>query len=109
VVSVRGKRGPGPLVISAPGAEPPEAPRCGGCGGWPAWVCREAHPERSIGITGLRFPVEQQVFHVYATWNDWAFDHSGWSPESLLFMVNEDFEGRPLERVTAEGGGDALA
>ena len=24
-------RGPGALVISAPGAEPPEAPRCGGC------------------------------------------------------------------------------
>lgn len=65
-----------------------------------AWVCREAHPEKSIGITGLRFAVEQQVFHVYATWNDWAFDHSGWSPESQLFMVNEDFEGRPLERVT---------
>ena len=28
---VRGKRGPGPFVMSAPGAEPPEAPRCGGC------------------------------------------------------------------------------
>jgi len=28
------KRGPGALVISAPGAEPPEAPRCGGCARW---------------------------------------------------------------------------
>jgi hypothetical protein len=26
-------RGPGPLRISAPGAEPPDAPRCGGCCG----------------------------------------------------------------------------
>lgn len=65
-----------------------------------AWVCREAHPDRSIGLTGLRFAVEQQVFHVYATWNDWAFDHSGWNTESRLFMVNQDFEGRPLELVT---------
>jgi hypothetical protein len=65
-----------------------------------AWVCREAHPKRSVGVTGLRFAAEQQVFHVYATWNDWAFDHSGWNTESQLFMVNQAFEGRPLERVT---------
>jgi len=30
---VRGKRGSGALVISAPEAEPPETPRCDGCGG----------------------------------------------------------------------------
>ncbi|MFC0532097.1 hypothetical protein [Phytohabitans kaempferiae] len=65
-----------------------------------AWVCRELHPERPIGITGLRLAAEQQVFHVYATWNGWAFDHSGWNPEPQLFKVNQDFEGRPLERVT---------
>ncbi|MEU8077293.1 hypothetical protein AB0B31_17795 [Catellatospora citrea] len=64
-----------------------------------AWACRESHPEKSIGITGLRLAAEPQVFHVYATWNDWAFDHSGWNPESQLFMVNQDFEARPLERV----------
>ncbi|WP_433373013.1 FAD-dependent monooxygenase [Actinoplanes sp. CA-142083] len=28
--SARGEREPGPLVMSAPGAEPPDAPRCGG-------------------------------------------------------------------------------
>jgi hypothetical protein len=65
-----------------------------------AWVCRESYPDRLIGIIGLRFAGEHQVFHVYATWNDWAFDHSGWSSESQLFTVNQDFEGRPLERVT---------
>jgi hypothetical protein len=25
-------------------------------------------------ITGLRFAAGQQVFRVYATWNDWAFE-----------------------------------
>lgn len=73
-----------------------------------AWVCRESHLERSIGITGLRFAAEQQVFHVYATWNGWAFDHSGWNRESQLLMVNEDFEGRPLERLTIAGDLAAL-
>ncbi|MDT4994364.1 MAG: hypothetical protein QOH97_4256 [Actinoplanes sp.] len=37
VPPVRGMRGPGALVISAQGAEPPEAPRRGGCGGRSAW------------------------------------------------------------------------
>ncbi|WP_191837303.1 hypothetical protein [Catellatospora chokoriensis] len=64
-----------------------------------AWVCRESHPDKSIELTGLRLAAEPQVFHVYATWNDWAFDHSGWNPESQLFTVNQDFEGRPLDRV----------
>jgi hypothetical protein len=64
-----------------------------------AWVARESHPDRPIGITGLRFATGQQVFHVYATWNDWAFDHSGWNPESQLFTANQDFEDRPLVRV----------
>jgi hypothetical protein len=65
-----------------------------------AWTCRETHPDRPIGITGLRFAAERQVFHVYATWNDWAFDHSGWTLEARLFQDNQEFEGRPLERVT---------
>ena len=64
-----------------------------------AWACREAHPGRSIGITGLRRVGEQPVSHVYATWDDWAFDHSGWHREPQLFEVNQDFEGRALERV----------
>jgi hypothetical protein len=62
-----------------------------------AWVCREAFPARSIGIAAVRFESEQQVFHTYATWNGWAFDHSGWNPEPELLAVNTDFEGRPLE------------
>jgi len=65
-----------------------------------AWICRESYPEKSIDITGLRPAGEHQAFHVYATWNDWAFDHSGWNPESQLFKINRDFEARPLERVT---------
>jgi hypothetical protein len=64
-----------------------------------AWVCREAFPARSIGIAAVRFESEQQVFHTYATWNGWAFDHSGWNPEPELLAVNTDFEGRPLERI----------
>ena len=34
VPPVRRKREPEALVISAPGAEPPETPRCGGCAEW---------------------------------------------------------------------------
>jgi hypothetical protein len=64
-----------------------------------AWACRESHPERRIGITGLRPAGQQQVAHVYAIWNGWAFDHSGWNREQQLFEVNQDFERRPLERV----------
>lgn len=65
-----------------------------------AWVCRDAYPERSIGIAGVRFAGEWQVFHVYAVWDGWAFDHSGWNPEPHLLVANTDFEGRPLESVT---------
>lgn len=42
---------------------------------------------------------ELQVFHAYAVWNGWAFDHSGWNPEPQLLAANADFEGHPLERV----------
>ena len=64
-----------------------------------AWACRDAYADRSVGIEGVRVEGEQQVFHTYATWNGWTFDHSGWNPEPQLFTVNTDFEGRPLERV----------
>ncbi|MFG1891680.1 hypothetical protein ACGFIR_27885 [Micromonospora sp. NPDC049051] len=64
-----------------------------------AWVCRESYADRPIEIAAVRFAGERQVFHVYALWDGWAFDHSGWHPESQLLAVNTEFEGRPLEQV----------
>ncbi|PYC66721.1 hypothetical protein C7C45_23880 [Micromonospora arborensis] len=64
-----------------------------------AWTCRELYPERSIEVVAVRPAAELQVFHAYALWNGWAFDHSGWNPEPQLLAVNADFEGHPLERV----------
>lgn len=64
-----------------------------------AWVCRDSHPDRSIEIAAVRFAGGRQVFHTYAIWDRWAFDHSGWNPEPQLLAVNTDFEGQPLERV----------
>lgn len=42
---------------------------------------------------------EPRVFHVFATWQGWTFDHSGWNREADLLRANQDFEGRPLDRV----------
>ncbi|MEV5768486.1 hypothetical protein AB0L34_28495 [Micromonospora sp. NPDC052213] len=64
-----------------------------------AWVCRESYPDRSIEIAAVRLAGDGQVFHTYAIWDHWAFDHSGWNPEPQLLVANEDFEGHPLERV----------
>ena len=64
-----------------------------------AWVCRDAFPERAVELASVRFAGEQQVFHTFATWDGWAFDHSGWNPEPELLAVNQAFEGHPLERV----------
>lgn len=64
-----------------------------------AWVCREAYPDEPVGIAALRLQGERQVFHTYATWDGWAFDHAGWHPEPDLLAVNRAFERRPLERV----------
>lgn len=64
-----------------------------------AWTCREIHPEVVIGIGAVRFTGERQVFHVFATWQGWAFDYSGWNREADLLRVNQDFEDRPLDRV----------
>lgn len=64
-----------------------------------AWACRDAYAGRPIDIEALRFDGEQQVFHTYATWSGWTFDHSGWNPEPDLVTVNAAFEGRRLERV----------
>jgi hypothetical protein len=40
-----------------------------------------------------------QVFHTFATWQDWAFDHCGWHRADDLVKVNEDFVGQPLVRL----------
>lgn len=64
-----------------------------------AWVCRDTYGEQQIGIEALRFEGEQQVFHTYATWDGWTFDHSGWNPEPQLLAINTAFEGVELERA----------
>jgi hypothetical protein len=47
----------------------------------------------------MRFEGEARVFHVYAVWEGWAFDHSGWNPEADLLAINAEFEGRPIDRI----------
>ncbi|MBC8991417.1 hypothetical protein H9X95_14780 [Micromonospora chalcea] len=68
-----------------------------------AWVCRDTYPDRPIGLAGLRFAGERQVFHVYATWADWAFDHAGWNREADLLAANREFERRSLDRIGITG------
>lgn len=64
-----------------------------------AWACRESDPDRGIELGAVRSPGKAQVFHTFAVWNGWAFDHSGWNPEQELLAENAAFEGRALERV----------
>lgn len=64
-----------------------------------AWVCRETYPGRPLGIAAIGYAGDHQVIHAFATWNEWAFDHSGWHPGRALLQVNERFEGRPLECI----------
>lgn len=63
-----------------------------------AWACRDAHPDREVGIAAMRFVGEARAFHAYATWGSWSFDHSGWNAESDLLAVNSEYEGRQVER-----------
>lgn len=65
-----------------------------------AWACRELHEERPIELAAVRFHGELQVFHTFATWEGWAYDHSGWNPEIELLAVNQAFEGHPLQRIS---------
>ncbi|MGV9214261.1 hypothetical protein ACTFTM_20580 [Micromonospora sp. RB23] len=65
-----------------------------------AWACRDVYPDKSIDVIAVRHAGEPQVFHVYAAWNGWAFDHSAWNFESQLLAVNTHFEGQPLQRLT---------
>ena len=64
-----------------------------------AWACRDLYLDRSIEVTALRSVGERHVFHAYAVWNGWAFDHSGWNPEPQLLAVNADFEDAPVGRI----------
>ncbi|MEU7172824.1 hypothetical protein ABZ949_15230 [Micromonospora tulbaghiae] len=64
-----------------------------------AWVCQDTYPDRPISVAGLRFAGQNQVFHVYATWAGWAFDHAGWNREADLLAANREFERRPLDRI----------
>lgn len=64
-----------------------------------AWACRDAYPARPISIAGLRSDPARPVFHTFAAWHEWTFDHSGWHRDGELLEANEQFEGRPLERV----------
>lgn len=52
----------------------------------------------------MRFAGERQVFHTYAIWEGWAFDHSGWHPEQELLAINAAFEAHPLERIAITTG-----
>lgn len=63
-----------------------------------AWACRDAFPEQRLTLVSLRFAGAQQSTHAYATWDDWAFDHSGWNDEAELIAANEAFEGHAMER-----------
>ena len=65
-----------------------------------AWTCRAVHADRDVGITALRFADDGRVWHTYATWQDWAFDASGWNPEADLIAANERFEHRKLATVS---------
>lgn len=69
-----------------------------------AWVCRDSWPDRAIGLAAMVLAGEQHPMHVYATWDGWAYDASGWHPEEDLLRVNAAFENRPIERVTVTGG-----
>lgn len=64
-----------------------------------AWTCRRVYQDRSIRLAAMRFEGERRVFHVYATWETWSFDHAGWNAESDLLTANTDFEGRAVERI----------
>jgi hypothetical protein len=46
---------------------------------------------RAMFTAGGEHPI-----HVFAARNEWAFDSSGWNPESELLRVNAEFEGRSV-------------
>lgn len=64
-----------------------------------AWTCRELFPDQPIGVASLRATGGGRIFHTFAVWNAWAFDHCGWQSLEALVEVNEVFDRVPLEPV----------
>ncbi|MEU4620379.1 hypothetical protein AB0G04_10440 [Actinoplanes sp. NPDC023801] len=69
-----------------------------------AFTCRELHPGREIGLTAMTMAGDEHPFHVYATWEAWAFDASGWNLEQEVLTVNAAFENRRIERARITTG-----
>lgn len=69
-----------------------------------AWECRDAFPDRPIELVAMFLAGRAQPMHVYARWDDRAFDASGWNAESEVLRVNADFEGRPVTGVRIATG-----
>jgi hypothetical protein len=64
-----------------------------------AWTCQRHYPDRPVRLSAMRFTDQPRVFHVYAAWETWAFDHSGWNAEADLLSANAEFEGRAIEQI----------
>ena len=64
-----------------------------------AWACRDLYSSHDVGLAALRSADEPQVFHTFATWGWWAFDHAGWNLESDLVAANAAYEGQAVSRV----------
>jgi len=67
-----------------------------------AWSIREMYAERELAIGSIRRVGAEQVFHTYATWDRWTFDHSGWHRFPAIVEANEAYDGGPLESVRIE-------
>ncbi|GGF46989.1 hypothetical protein GCM10011519_21250 [Marmoricola endophyticus] len=63
------------------------------------WACRRASPELDVEINAMVRPGDPQVFHVFASVDEWAFDHCGWHRIAELEHVNAVFEGCAVESV----------
>lgn len=67
-----------------------------------AWAITELYAERELAIGSIRRVGVEQVFHTYATWNGWTFDHSGWHRYPVILEANEAYDGGPLESIRIE-------
>ncbi|MEP9364943.1 hypothetical protein ABLE68_18415 [Nocardioides sp. CN2-186] len=68
-----------------------------------AWACRDVYASHDIELGALRRPDQPQVFHTFATWGWYAFDHAGWNLESELVEANAAYEKGPVSRVAIDG------